>query len=252
MSTNRSIQAAQRRRAGPPEPQQRRQTPVTSVNTAQMFASQVRGGNGPNIPNGRLAGQQAALAQKEMMKQQLEEKQNGSGLTNINKMTIAQAITLITLRLGKIETSLQNISLGNGDLSQLETFDKELAHSIMERLDNLEKNVHNTELLTIRQNVEKNLVPMITQTRTTLNTLVKENNALKTQVSTLNDELNLTKQLVFELQNSITFEEQEQGQQELGEEQNEEYFEEQDDTTTVDISPLSLKEFVEEELSIEM
>lgn len=251
MSTNRSVQAAQRRRAGPPEPQQRKQNPVTSVNSAQMFASQVRNGNGPNIPNGKIAGQQAALAQKEMMKQQFEERQSQSagGIPSINKMTVAQAITLITLRLGKIETSIQNLSLGTS-LDTNVSFDKELVHSIMERLDNLERNLgnnnnsSNTELLTIRQNVEKNIVPVLTQTRGSVANLVKDNGVLKKQVSDLKEELDATKNLVIQLQNSLVFEQEEQSvEQQL----------EENTTEEIEVeNPLSLKELVEQEINIEM
>jgi hypothetical protein len=58
--------------------------------------------------SGRLAGQQAQLQQQQMqqqMKQQMQEPKD-QGLASVNRMTLAQAITLITLRLGKVETHL--------------------------------------------------------------------------------------------------------------------------------------------------
>jgi glycosyltransferase involved in cell wall biosynthesis len=65
MSGNRSVQSAQRRRAGPPEPQvPGRGGPQPSINSAQMFASQVRTGPGPNLPPGRLASQQMNMHQE--------------------------------------------------------------------------------------------------------------------------------------------------------------------------------------------
>jgi len=110
MSANRSVQAAQRRRAGPTnsEPGIPGRTPQPSINSAQMFANQQRGGQGPNIPNGRLAGQQAAMQQKQMQQQSYQqgEEQKIDKLSSVNKMTIAQAITLITLRLGAVESKL--------------------------------------------------------------------------------------------------------------------------------------------------
>ena len=65
MSANRSVQAAQRRRAGGPEPAAPGRGPQPSINSSQMFSGQgqqqqqqqqqqIRPG-----PTGRLAGQQA-------------------------------------------------------------------------------------------------------------------------------------------------------------------------------------------------
>jgi ABC-type phosphate transport system auxiliary subunit len=249
MSTNRSVQSAQRRRAGNivNDQPQRRQAPNTSINSAQMFASQVRNGNGPNIPNGKIAGQHAALAQKEMMKQQFEEQQ--SGITNINKMTIAQAITLITLRLGKLETQLNN-SLSENILNNYNTessFDKELAHSIMERLNNLEQNKNTTPqnnkdvLLLIQQTIDKNITPLITQNRTTITNLIKENGTLKTQLNNLTNELEQTKNLVYNLQNLV-----------LNEEQDDNSVTELDTTPITETSTLDLKDIIGQEINIEM
>jgi len=106
MSSNRSVQAAQRRRSGAPEPQ--RSTPQPSINSAQMFANQTRTGQGPNINPGRLAAQQVN------MQQQIP--QSTETISSVNKMTIPQAITLITLRLGAVESKLLNY-----DESQIST-----------------------------------------------------------------------------------------------------------------------------------
>ena len=65
MSANRSVQAAQRRRAAPQDGGMPGRGPQPSINSAQMFANQAKPGQGPNIPNGRLAGQQAAMQQKQ-------------------------------------------------------------------------------------------------------------------------------------------------------------------------------------------
>jgi hypothetical protein len=70
MSSNRSVQAAQRRRAGPTsEPGIPGRGPQPSINSAQMFANQARPGQGPSMPTGRLAGQQAAMQQQQMQQQ---------------------------------------------------------------------------------------------------------------------------------------------------------------------------------------
>ena len=135
MSANRSVQAAQRRRAGPPETSvSQGRGPQPSINSSQMFASQ---GKGPNMPPGRLAGQQAQIQQQQMqqqMKQQMSEPRD-QGLASVNRMTLAQAITLITLRLGKVETHLQE-----HDNSQMSGsgLDSGIIDVIMSRLDALE------------------------------------------------------------------------------------------------------------------
>ena len=89
-----------------------------------MFANQARPGSGPNIPPGRIAGQQA-------IKQ--NQGQQNDKLSSVSKMTISQAITLITLRLGAVESKLMHPSMESG------VTDPEFFQSIMTRLDDLEK-----------------------------------------------------------------------------------------------------------------
>jgi hypothetical protein len=105
MSANRSVQAAQRRRAGPTsEPGIPGRGPQPSINSAQLFANQARPGQGPSMPTGRLAGQQAEMQQKQQMQQMQQQKTEG--ISSVSKMTIPQAITLITLRLGALESKI--------------------------------------------------------------------------------------------------------------------------------------------------
>jgi hypothetical protein len=212
MSANRSVQAAQRRRAGPPDGGMPGKGPQPSINSAQMFANQARPGQGPNIPSGRLAGQQAALQQQQQMQQQGQQKE---GLSSVTKMSIPQAITLITLRLGMIETKLQHIL--EGDLNMSEGFqstgiDPGVFESIMTRLDALENkpsnvssgnlisSVSNSELGLLKQQFET-LKQAVIQQKGTSTGLVKENVALKTQVENLRKELTETKELLAALQN---------------------------------------------------
>ena len=95
MSANRSVQAAQRRRAGPPEPAAPGRGPQPSINSSQMFAAgqQQRMGPGSGQVSGRLAGQQAALSQKQMMEQQKAQMANngnsGEGIGSITSKTVA-------------------------------------------------------------------------------------------------------------------------------------------------------------------
>jgi len=225
MSANRSVQAAQRRRAGPTnsEPGIPGRGPQPSINSAQMFANQARPGQGPSIPTGRLAGQQAAMQQQQqqqMQQQQMQQQQQqmqqqqsqghqNTKLSSVTKMTIPQAITLITLRLGVIESKLMNMPDGEHGLN----FDGEsgidpgFLQSIMERLESLEKrpvsttgSVISPELNIIKQQFETVKQTAI-QTKTSTIGLAKENVALKTQVENLRKELTETKELVAALQN---------------------------------------------------
>ena len=215
MSANRSVQAAQRRRAGPPEPATPSRGPQPSINSSQMFAAgqqQQRMGPGSGQVSGRLAGQNAALAQKQMMdqmKQSQQQQQQSAGLSNINKMTLPQAITLITLRLGKVETQLFN-SLDSGSNSGFTgdddhiLVDKSVIQSLISRIDALEKKPSagagsvsgasfNQDIALLKQQFET-IKPIVVQSKTA-------NNALKQQIESLKTELVETKELVIVLQN---------------------------------------------------
>ena len=86
MSANRSVQAAQRRRSGPVETVPTR-GPQPSINSSQMFANQ---GRAPQRPS--------------------RQQQSENNIANIGKMTLPQAITLITLRLGSLESKVLNMN----------------------------------------------------------------------------------------------------------------------------------------------
>ena len=214
MSANRSVQAAQRRRAGPPEPATPGRGPQPSINSSQMFAAgaQSRMGPGSGQVSGRLAGQNAALSQKQMMdqmKQQQQQPQPQSGLGGINKMTLAQAITLITLRLGKVETQLFHSlgsGSGSGSMDQDEDnilVDKSVIQSLISRIDALEKKPtsasasgatsSNQDIALLKQQFDT-IKPIVVQSKNT-------NNALKQQIDALKTELAETKELLTALQN---------------------------------------------------
>lgn len=221
MSANRSIQAAQRRRAGPTsEPGIPGRGPQPSINSAQLFSNQARSGQGPNIPVGRLAGQQVEIQQQQQQQQkqqqQTQQKQNQKteGLSSVSKITIAQAITLITLRLGAVETKLINLSGLQEDSSQPQSvsmdgqdmvlIDNAVLQSITSRLESLEKrsgsatgSTSGPEMNLLKQQFET-VKQSVVQTKTTF---VKENKDLKTQVDALKNELSETKELLTALQN---------------------------------------------------
>jgi hypothetical protein len=187
MSANRSVQSAQRRRAGAPEPSvPGRGGPQPSINSAQMFSNQQRPGA---APNGRQPIQQSATG----------------------KLTIPQAITLITLRLGALETKMIEID-ANGLPYNQDGQDSGILHSIMERLDVLENNqftngnevdttsTSNADVQLLKQQFEA-VKQSVVQSKGISTTIVNENKTLKLQLDSLKKELNETKQMLTALQN---------------------------------------------------
>lgn len=213
MSGNRAVQAAQRRRAGPAngEPAVPGRSPQPSINSAQIFANQARPGQGPSIPSGRLAGQQAATQQKQQQSYQ-QPGQRNDRLSSVNKMTIPQAITLITLRLGAIESKMLNFS-ENGPIINIDgeaDLDAGFLQSIVARLESLEKRSSSNngssstpELNLLKQQFET-VKQAVVQTKSSSLNLVKENSILKNQIESLRKELTEAKGLLAELQNVST------------------------------------------------
>ena len=207
MSANRSVQAAQRRRAGPQEGgMPGSKGPQPSINSAQLFANQARPGSGPNMPTGRLAGQQAAMQQKQMQQPQKQQQQQPEGISGVSKMTIAQAITLITLRLGAVETkmmALEHESPNQGTSfdgqENMVLIDKNVIQSIVSRLESLEKrsttgsSSSGPEVALLKQQFET-VKQAVIQTKGATVTM-------KTQVDSLKNELIETRELLSALQN---------------------------------------------------
>lgn len=221
MSVNRSVAAAQRRRAAPTDPVQLR-GPNTSINSAQLFANQSKPGSGPNIPVGKLAGQQA---QQNMSRQYEQQSASNAavGIESLSKMTLPQAITLITLRLGKVESMLQSQPMQNETMRTGMRFDGDgdnegdtdmvqlnanMLQSILSRLESLEKRnaassaagASSPEIILLKQQFET-IKPILTQTKSSTNALVKEHKDFKSQFDALRNDLEETKELVIALQN---------------------------------------------------
>lgn len=214
MSVNRSVQAAQRRRAVPQPTQSsnmQTRTPQPSINSAQAFANQVKPGPGPKIPSGRLAAQQ--LANNQMMDD--DSSVGSQNVNQISKMTVAQAITLITLRLGKLETSVGNLMMGSmsspsyqmdGGNENMILVDKSVIDSMNSRLESLEKRTtmpagsRDVELL--KQQIEP-LRVTVAQNKTAIGALIRDHKDMKTNLSSITSDLNETKELVGSLQNLV-------------------------------------------------
>ena len=211
MSANRSVQAAQRRRAGPTnaEPGIPGRGPQPSINSSQMFASQGQG-KGPNMPPGRLAGQQVLQQQQ----QQQQQASKPEGLSSVSKMTVPQAITLITLRLGSVESKIMNLQengmTGNMQMEgqdNMVLIDKNVIHSISTRLESLEKrsasssgSASSPEMNLVKQQVEA-VKQAVIKSNSVTNSLVKDNKDFKIQIENLKTELANTQELLQALQN---------------------------------------------------
>ena len=122
MSSSRSIAAARNRRAGgDPQPTSRTR------------------------PNTSIASQ-AAFSQPPMQQQNRKMASNNAQqqqqIQPINKISISDAIGLITIRLGRVEQYIQDShEKGNGEFSgseNLQLVDKEVIHSLTERIYTLE------------------------------------------------------------------------------------------------------------------
>ena len=203
MSSNRAVLAAQRRRAGGPEPTAPgRAGPQPSINSSQMFSQQGQQQQQQVRPGttGRLAGQHAQLQQQQMQQQQHQDHKE-QGLAGVNKMTLAQAITLITLRLGKIETHLNEQDNSNSGI------DSGIIEVIMSRLEELEgQSISPTvstspnpnpsvEVLALKQTVDAlkqqidTFKPLLTQSKTSLAILSNEHNGFKQDIESIKAEL---------------------------------------------------------------
>ena len=195
MSANRSVQAAQRRRTGPTEAVPTR-GPQPSINSAQMFANN-----------------QSRQAQRPS-RQQVE---NNSSIGNIGKMTVPQAITLITLRLGSLETKLLNINemVGSGmgmrvdGQENMTVIDQGIIDSISNRLESLEKRSSTSTTSTPEVNLIKQQIETLKQTviqnKNSNVNLLKENKDLKLEIENLKQDLYQTKELLASIHN-ITME----------------------------------------------
>lgn len=220
MSVNRSVQAAQRRRAVPQPTSSsssnvQTRTPQPSINSAQAFANQVKPGPGPKIPSGRLSAQQLSKNQNQMVED--DQGNSSQNIQNISKMTVAQAITLITLRLGKVETSLQQImmegisspyqmSSGLGDNENMILVDKSVIESMSSRLESLEKRSTmpsgGRDLELLKQQIEP-LRATVAQNKTAIGALIRDHKDMKTQLSSINIDLTETKELAGALRDLV-------------------------------------------------
>jgi len=160
--SSRSLAAARARRAGENAPPVSGNRPVTSIGSQAAFAQQMPPGVGYNMPpppnNVRTARampppvkQAPQQYQQFYDKQQSQQSQQSLQSQNslpFSKLSISDAIGLITLRLGRveqwiIETDQEDGSrqIGSGDIpDNHKVIDNSVLTSMINRLDSLEKN----------------------------------------------------------------------------------------------------------------
>ena len=233
MSSSRTT-AAQRRRNGPPDLQGQK-GPGTSIQSSSAFAQppQIRPGT-----NGRLAGQQASLAQSQQ--QQLQQ-QNATSSNGNPKMTVPQAITLITLRLGRLENQMQNVeSQEHGEGVNNQLFDH-----VIQRLETLEQKIMESE--NTKQQLDL-IKPVMANTKTLTANSSKEIKDLKATVDKLKTDMYSLQSIVSCLQTLMTTsetvveEEIEQGEEEVVEEKNEQLSESTNHVETANLDSINLSE----------
>jgi hypothetical protein len=137
MSSSRSIAAARNRRAGGNEAPVQRGRPNTSIASQPAFSQQQQ----PTQRIGRAINQQ--------QQQQQYQQQPGKQVVPVNKISVSDAIGLITIRLGRVETYMQQIQeegvsgLSSGFSENVQLVDKEVLSNLTDRIYTLENKPEN-------------------------------------------------------------------------------------------------------------
>ena len=167
MSSSRSIAAARQKRANEGNNNMNTSRPITSISSQAAFAQQQqpqgRNPNQINIAPSRQQQQQQQQrgGQRQNINKSVNQEQNyaaNPGQQNqLTKISIPNAIGLITLRLGKLEKVIQEsledggLPFNNGgnninDDSNLKLVSDEVFENIIERIDGLENQTANNNL----------------------------------------------------------------------------------------------------------
>jgi len=175
--------------------QQQQRTPQPSIRSSQAFAPQ---------PTREQTQYQQMNAKKQLQQQQRdyqEENERVSQVGGTTKITVAQAITLITLRLTSIETKLTNGEFGLSSNIN-ESIDNETLINVSNRLDALETKINLSSSTDYKQQIDS-LTQALIQSKNISNTLMKENKDLKTQMTNFKKEMTDIK-LIENVKNLVT------------------------------------------------
>jgi hypothetical protein len=202
-SSSRSIAAARQRRAGE-QTQQNNSRPVTSISSQGAFAQQYQQQQqqqqqqrmGQNIPigskNGRVAQAQAQGASLSANYQTSQQSQQTT------KISISNAVGLITLRLGKLEQIINDMNFeeggvnlnnnGDGIPSNMKIVSDEVFENIVNRLNLLESKLLNSKNMESHvEKIERDMREMkrvITNSQNSLSIFMSETNVKFTDVET--------------------------------------------------------------------
>ena len=194
--------------AGRQQSQQR--APQPSIKSSHAFAPQpTQNLNQHQQMNAKKQMQQQQMQQQQMQQQQMQQQQlqmknyqneypeeynEKEHIANITKMTVAQAITLITLRLGSIETKLMNNDVSYMGMGS-ENSNSDTLSVFSNRLDALETKLNLASSTDYKQQFE-HLTQALIQSKNLSNVLVKENKELKMQLTNLKKEMSDSKELI--------------------------------------------------------
>jgi len=174
MSSSRSIAAARNRRAGDSGLQARMpvKQPVKSIQNPNVYANH-------NNSNGH----------RKMGNMSNTMNSNNNGLP-FSKLTVSDAVGLITLRLGKVEQHLIDMQNGEGNTSftsddTTKSLDNSVITTIVNRLDALEKKDIHT------QSVIKNIHDEIASIKKNLDKVSEMNSKLEHNMSVKFDEIDM-------------------------------------------------------------
>jgi hypothetical protein len=165
-------------------------SPQTSIRSSQAFNNQSQ--------------MQASQPNYRTQQPQYEEENVSEQVPKKSPMTIQKAITLITLRLGAIETKLlNNPSLTSSSEYLGESLDDQDKEHIFERLNALETKTFNSNSIDYKQSIDM-LTQSIAQLRTTNAAILKENKELKNSINNFKNELFSLKSNTQSMQQSIS------------------------------------------------
>jgi DNA-binding transcriptional regulator YbjK len=185
----------------PGRQQQQQRTPQPSIKSSQVFSSQpTREQTQYQQMNAKKQLQQQQLQQQPQMRNYPEEYGEKENVRGVTKITVAQAITLITLRLGSIETKIMNGELGLSNNNNDNNIDSESLINVSNRLDALEAKINLSSSTDYKQQID-HLTQAIIQSKNMSNSFAKENKELKTQLTNLKKELSDVKELIEMVKN---------------------------------------------------
>lgn len=175
---------APRQMPPPPQQQPQQRMPQPSIKSSQVFSAQ-----------------QGQYQQPQQMDPRRQPRGNqndyGVGVENASspKMSLAQAITLITLRLGSLESKIMNGEIS----SSVDSAGGESLEEFNERLNLLEEKLNSSSTNNYKQQIDQ-LAEAIIQSKHLSNSLAKDNKELKTELFNLKKQFTDIKNAVLEIE----------------------------------------------------